>query len=402
MEALDLGEFIDPFDNKMPSCPQCGSSHATFRCSRCKVSRYCSKKCFAKAWPEHRKVCIAKAPAQQSTTQGPELPPTMDVEDEATIPLLTFKRRDPKCARCGAETPVHDDVWRRYRVCCGNRTCASCEVELTGDDGEPHSSGAHLVGHGKTAHEKEVEKQKEATKKNLVSCPFCGVGAMCEDEEMVKVVREKAKEGIVEARFVLGVSLLYGLKKCDRQPSLGCKWLFLASRAGHYHALFELALCYRDGLNGHKPNPAKAARMLRRAAGRGGCAAALFELSKAYHAGEGVARDKKEAVRLLTLAADADFEQAKKKLAQLCVDGEEVEQDRAKAARLLGLKKTAELLEKGVSAPGFLFGGGSEDKDRAFVENEYTEAEMDSFFDGEDEDYETVSRHDAEQYFQRE
>lgn len=313
---------------------------------------------------------------------GPEPPPTHDGEDEAELRLTTFQRLELACAVCGRGTPV-EDVWRRYRACCGRRTCAACEIKLTGSDGEPKES--HRQGVFATV----GKRQDEPPKKKAGPCQMCGETVADE----VSRLRQRAEAGDADARHVLGTSLVHALRGCGRQPIVGCKWLTLSAKAGRYDALFELALCWREGLTGHVAKPAKAARLLRRAAARGGHVGALHELALAYRKGEGIDRDVREGTRLLTMAADADYEPSRQLLARLCIDGEDVDEDRARAARLLGLERTAEMLAKGVQLPSFLVDSSPDnDTGRAFANNEYTDAEIDAFFDGAEDDYEPIRR----------
>ena len=65
------------------------------------------------------------------------------------------------------------------------------------------------------------------------------------------------------------------------------------------------------------------------------------------------------------------------------IDGAYVPRDPVRAARLMGLERTAELWKdgKGPTPPSFLFKGGDGDADREIPTDEYSEAELDEFFD---------------------
>lgn len=55
--------FIKANNNyvKASICYSCNQPYEKlFRCSKCCVSRYCSKECQANDWPEHKKICIKK------------------------------------------------------------------------------------------------------------------------------------------------------------------------------------------------------------------------------------------------------------------------------------------------------------------------------------------------------
>lgn len=313
---------------------------------------------------------------------GPEPPLTWDMDDEKVLPLKTFNRVEPKCGSCNGDA-IAEDVWTRYFACCGKRMCRACHIKLRGHSGEDETPLAR--GRFKMTNTRSKAKTSQARSHQANPCPFCGERV----EDKLARVRQRAESGDIDARYVLGTSLVRGLNGCEKQPLIGCKWLTLSARAGRYDALFELGVCHREGWTGHWPNPTKAARIFRRAAARGGHAGALYELSLAFYNGNGVVLNKPEAVRLLTLAADANFTDARKKLAQLCIDGDTVEQDRARAARLLGLERTAELLKDGIKPPSFLFDHSCE-SEQAFANNEYTDAEMEAFFDGDDADYEPI------------
>lgn len=336
----------------------------------------------AKATQAHAEQQEATDEERCAGAPGPEPPLTWDTDDEKLLPLKDFNRVELKCGSCGRDA-VAEEVWTRYLACCGKRMCRKCHIKLKGDDGEDETP----LARGRLKMNNTRNKAKEKARSQPASpCPLCSERV----EDTLARVRQRAESGDIDARYVFGTSLVYGLNGCERQPLVGCKWLTLAARAGRYDALFELGICHREGWTGHRANPTKAARIFRRAAARGGHAGALYELSLAYYNGNGVGLDKPEAVRLLTLAADADFTDARKMLARLCIDGDTVEEDRPRAARLLGLERTAELLRDGIRPPNFLF-GNSRDSEEAFAQNEYTDAEMDAFFDGDDAEYDAVN-----------
>lgn len=331
------------------ACPRCGTA-ARLRCSRCKSVWYCSSKCQAASWKEHRAACEAKLDA-----------PTVDDEDLA---LKTFERVEPKCGVCGADAP--GEAWTRYRPCCGKRACEACEIKITGRD--KAAEAAAMLGHSRC---EQVDGTDEPT-----PCAFCGELV----EDPTAKARERAEAGDVEARFALGVALA----RSDN-PEQGIAWLRRAARAGHYGALHELGRCYATG---KKPDHAKAAVNYRRAAAHGNVRA-LHDLALAHYEGKGMKKDVKEALRLLEMAAQSGDPQSQKALAKMCIDGTGMDVDREKAARLMGLPVTAELIREGKCAPSFLFRDNHDEK-TAFVKDEYTEAEMDDFF-GDDDDYETRS-----------
>ena len=105
-----------------------------------------------------------------------------------------------------------------------------------------------------------------------------------------------------------------------------------------------------------------------------------------YDAGAEVRRDRKEYARLVELASASGFTEAKRCLSKLYIDGDVLERDREKAARLLGLERTAEMWKdgKGPEAPAFLFTSPAPDQaDRDLPKDEYDDAEMNAFFDGD-------------------
>jgi hypothetical protein len=43
-------------------CDACGSERASFRCSGCRMARYCSRECQVAHWPVHRDSCLPRRP----------------------------------------------------------------------------------------------------------------------------------------------------------------------------------------------------------------------------------------------------------------------------------------------------------------------------------------------------
>ena len=333
-------------------CARCRSTEtaATLKCSRCRSAWYCSRSCQRSDWKAHKATC----------EPGLEL-----------APLADFSRAAPTCAACGGAACDPDErlgPWDRYRECCGAFLCEGCEF----GDGSRKRAGP-------------VPAAADA-------CPRCGAAAAATAAAAVARCRGRADAGQQDARFVLGMTLLRGLKGRRAQPSRGGAALLELARAADDGdprtvwvgaANYEVARAYRDKLL--VPASTKVAPFLRQAAACGHVRA-LLELAKMYDAGTEVRRDRKEYARLVELASASGFTEAKRCLSKLYIDGDVLERDREKAARLLGLERTAEMWKdgKGPEAPAFLFTSPAPDQaDRDLPKDEYDDAEMDAFFDGD-------------------
>ena len=388
------------------SCVVCGKKDGR-RCGRCRLVAYCSVACQKKHFKKHRSACDKAVEEKEADNELRETyGPTAPSELEAL--LTTFKRVEPTCELCKKPAPF-DEPWQRYRACCGARLCDSCagespeqrahqkmmdrqkqtkvNVKQEHDDKEDDEGPAvdHNVcfcgDHISSKEAPKPKKPQQQKNKDEPPCPFCGEVVTNPVERLVKRADE---EGNGEVWYVLGYTRVHGAKKSRRDPVEGCKWLRRAARVGCYGALYELGVCHSAGLTGKEPNKTLAARMFKLAAGKGGHATSLYALATAYLAGAGVPKDSNEARRLLELGAAEDHTDCKTELAKLCIDGEgSQKQDRVRAAKLLGLDRTADLLAKGMGEPpAFLFGGGGSDE--PIPDNEYTEEEMDEFFNAGD------------------
>jgi len=210
------------------------------------------------------------------------------------------------------------------------------------------------------------------------------------DAVAVARCRARAKAGEEDAVYVLGATLLRGLRGKGAKPLTGAKMLRKLVDAGDeanaapsyfigaaYHAM---ATAKRERL---LDEPGGIARLLRRAA-ECGHVRALCELAVMHEDGVEVQKNGREAVRLLDLAAKADFLDAKRALARMHIDGQHVPRDPEKAARLLGLDRTADLWKdgKGPRPPPFLFTAARPDAEgpgRGTSRGEYNDEEIDEF-----------------------
>ena len=53
------GETSSSDDIVSKPCICCGSENAQYQCTRCKVAKYCSKKCQRDCWEDHKTICDA-------------------------------------------------------------------------------------------------------------------------------------------------------------------------------------------------------------------------------------------------------------------------------------------------------------------------------------------------------
>ena len=326
-------------------CAVCGKPDARLRCGRCRSVHYCDASCQKNDWKDHKSRCAPSAPR-----------------------LETFERAAPRCVSCQAFAWSVDErvgPWMCYRSCCGAYQCEACE----------RRGAASRVGSASPS-----------------ACPRCGEPPAADDATAFARCRARADDGAEDAIYVLGATLLYGLRGRRLRPEAGLKLLRKLIEAGEEDgaepsyfigaANYAVAQARRQKF---VTWPDKVAPLLRRAAACG-LARAVHELGIMYEAGDEGPKDGKEAARLAALAADAGLRDAKRTLARMYVDGEHVPRDPEKAARLIGLERTADLWRdgEGPKAPGFLFSAprpdGEAEASRPIAKDEYSPAEMDAFF----------------------
>ncbi len=101
-------------------------------------------------------------------------------------------------------------------------------------------------------------------------------------------------------------------------------------------SLWQLGICYANGIYGFKKNPENAANLFRQASLQGH-ANALNSLGYCYYNGAGVTKDINEAVRLYRLAVDKGNVFAQYNLGLLHKNGSGVDRDHKEAVRLFRL-----------------------------------------------------------------
>lgn len=141
-----------------------------------------------------------------------------------------------------------------------------------------------------------------------------GAGVAKDNERAVQWYRKAAAKGIAPAMTNLGIRYQVGrgVQKDMRQAA---DWYEKAADAGHMKALSGLGYMYKYGKGGRSKDVAKAVSLFRRAADKGN-ASGIYNLGLMYLDGIGVLQDKKEALRLLRMAAKSD-KRAVKKLKKL-------------------------------------------------------------------------------------
>jgi len=118
-----------PVEKSVPMCeaPQC-SSPGMSRCTRCKITYYCSRSCQAKHWKVHKLVCpphgtMAPTPPTHSTTgSNAAEPSTVNPTSHQCIAPHCSQRAHMPCEYCESSlycsiTCMHSDVMTHAQIC---------------------------------------------------------------------------------------------------------------------------------------------------------------------------------------------------------------------------------------------------------------------------------------------
>ena len=166
-------------------CAVCGKPDARLRCGRCRSVHYCDASCQKNDWKDHKSRCAPSAPRFE-----------------------TFERAAPRCVSCQAFAWSIDErvgPWMCYRSCCGAYQCEACE----------RRGAASRVGPAAP-----------------LACPRCGEAPAADDATAVARCRARADDGAEDAIYVLGATLLYGLRGRRPRPETGLKLLRKLIEAG--------------------------------------------------------------------------------------------------------------------------------------------------------------------------
>lgn len=144
------------------------------------------------------------------------------------------------------------------------------------------------------------------------------------------VLLKTAEAGNAAAQVALGQRCMPDWFKNDTNSAerehVAALWFQRAASRGSARALFELAICYRNGI-GVKQDDAEDGKFLRKAADSG-YAGAQFAIAVQYR----VDKNPKEAFKWYVRAANQNHSGAMLAVGEMCEQGEGVAQDRAKAA----------------------------------------------------------------------
>lgn len=147
----------------------------------------------------------------------------------------------------------------------------------------------------------------------------------------LKYFTPAAERGNAEAKYHVGLQLLYGADTIKRKGSIndvirelnemkaqGAEWLRKSAEQGYAPAQYALAGCYLNG-TGFERDAAKGVEWLRKAAAQDEIHA-LYALANRYLDGrDGVEKDREEAVKLYRKAAEKGHVDAKHILKRLGV-----------------------------------------------------------------------------------
>gem|GEM_PF-683472 len=129
-----------------------------------------------------------------------------------------------------------------------------------------------------------------------------GEGVEKDEQEAVRLFRLAAEQGLMSAQRELGASFALGQGvEVDRVEAM--RWWRMAADQGDALAQHNVGLCYKSGEGGVAKSIADAIVWFRKSADQG-YAPAKVQLGTILLAGEGVARDNREAARLFLQAAE--------------------------------------------------------------------------------------------------
>ena len=134
------------------------------------------------------------------------------------------------------------------------------------------------------------------------------------DEALSLIKRSFEAGNALAARLLAEICLNgNGMKKDIIE---GVKYMLIAAERGDGEALNKIGLWYDEGKNGLPEDDEKAVEYYRKAADRGD-ASAMYNLALMYLNGEGIMKDRQEAIRWLKKASDSGHKDAAKRLMQL-------------------------------------------------------------------------------------
>lgn len=152
-------------------------------------------------------------------------------------------------------------------------------------------------------YQKAAEKKLSHAQYRLALCHEMGQGVEVNVQEAARWYRKAAEQGHTEAS--------YRLARCceklgkEKQLKEAVKWYAKAANQGHAQAQYRLGLCFLHGKGAAAKKDAKAAgKWFRMAANRfdiGG----LYEMGMMHYSGKGAKKDRKEALRLLSMAGES-------------------------------------------------------------------------------------------------
>ncbi len=92
---------LPPSKSELDSCCDvCGKPHAVLLCATCVTSRYCSKECQGKDWPQHKIPCKeTKKKKEQELLAAMEEKKKLAEEEERAAAITAV--RNPPCGMCG-------------------------------------------------------------------------------------------------------------------------------------------------------------------------------------------------------------------------------------------------------------------------------------------------------------
>ena len=189
----------------------------------------------------------------------------------------------------------------------------------------------------------------------LGKCFAEGKGVKQDDAEAIKWFRKAAEQGIAESQYILGCAYNEGIGGLPVDLEEAAKWLEKAAKQGNTEAqnvldpikkvvkllesakkgdtdaMFALSVAFYNG-DGVKKNRMEAVRWAKKAA-ENGDATSMYNLYLFYTHGDGVKQDMQEAINWLIKAGDKGYPQACIGLGLEYSSGKNVKKDYAEAVK---------------------------------------------------------------------
>ena len=324
----------------LKDCANCGAAEGTVpgvpthsSCARCKITYYCSVKCQKQHWKAggHKKKCLT--PEERRAAAATET----DRRNGGVGGGGGAAAEQEECAICLECLDDDDDDDGPSTTCtlpCKHRFHAQCVAELRAAGARQvcpmcramlPPSPEKMFDDAVTLYFSVEKHAKRAT--NNMWRPL-NRREQQKMDEVLKLLRGCAKQGIGQAHYNIGLMYLEG-KGVQMSPAQAFKSFEAAAKQRIPKAQYNLGCLYDTGF-GVEQDQKKAVALYKKAAEQG-LVEAQFNLACMYEKGFGVDQDQKKAVAMYKEAAMQGNLKSQYNLGLKYQVGEGVEQDNSKA-----------------------------------------------------------------------